>query len=93
MNSMLNAFKKMHKPQNLAKIKKDIPILIASGDKDPVGSYSKRVKMLYDSYLDTGLTDVTLKLYKDGRHEILNEINRKEVYADFLKFFDSHINN
>ena len=92
MNSMLKAFKAMHKTQNLAKIKKDMPILIASGDKDPVGSFSKTVKKLYDSYLDTGLTDVTLKLYKDGRHEILNETNKKEVYADFLKFFDSHIN-
>ena len=31
--------------------------------------------------------DVTLRLYPGARHELLNEINREEVYEDVLRFF------
>ena len=39
---------------------------------------------LYKQYVDLGVKDVTMKLYSDARHEVLNEINRDEVFADFL---------
>ena len=35
-----------------------------------------------------GLTDLTLTLYPGGRHEMLNEINREQVYADVLAWCD-----
>lgn len=37
------------------------------------------------------MKDVTMKLYKDGRHEMLNEINNKEVYGDILAWINDKI--
>ena len=65
------------------------PILLISGDMDPVGGMGKGVKKV-DRYLEnSGHTRVTFKLYPGARHEILNETNRKEVYADVLLFLEA----
>ncbi len=80
----LNGLKESYKAENLAKIDKNKPIGIFSGDNDPVGGNGKLVKKLYDQYKSLGVKDLTLKLYPNARHEILNETNRAEVYADFL---------
>jgi len=50
----------------------------------------KSVKKVYDSYRHIGCSDVTLKIYPDGRHEMLNEINRYEVYKDIVDWIYSH---
>lgn len=52
---------------------KQLPVLIVSGDKDPVGNYGKGVKQVYDGLKAAGKDNVTMHLYKDARHEILNE--------------------
>lgn len=77
----------LSKKQNIASTP-DIPILIFSGDKDPVGENAKGVIRVYDMLQATGKTKVTIRLFKDGRHEMLNEINKDEVYyviADWLE--------
>ena len=74
--------------KNLKNINKDTPLLIMSGDKDPVGENGKLVKKLYDTYKEAGLTDLYLKLYENGRHEMLNETNKEEVYNDILTFIN-----
>ncbi len=66
--------------------KKDIPYLIVSGDMDPVGEWGKGVKQVYENYKNAGVRDVELKLYDGGRHEMLNELNKEEVYADILNW-------
>ena len=76
--------KTSYKKDNLAQIDKNKPIAIFSGDKDPVGGNGKLVKKLYEQYKNLGVKDVSIKLYPDARHEILNEINNQEVYADIL---------
>lgn len=80
----LNGLKESYKSENLKKIDLNKPIAIFSGDKDPVGGNGKLVNKLYEQYKDLGVKDVTCKLYPDARHEILNETNKDEVYADFL---------
>ena len=74
--------------KNLAKMPKDLPVLFLSGDKDPVGGNGKGVQLAWSAFVEAGMTDVRLKLYPDGRHEMHNELNREEVYADVLAFFD-----
>ncbi len=64
------------------------PILVMSGAKDPVGGAGKGVKQVY-GWLKKSGHDVELKLYEDGRHEMLNEINRKDVYNDILLFINA----
>lgn len=61
---------------------KTLPILIMSGDKDPVGEEGKGVKRVYELYKKIGIKDVTLKIYKDCRHELLNEKNKSEIYKN-----------
>ncbi len=84
--SMLRALSPLSNPANLARIRRDLPILVAAGDRDPVGEFGAGVRRLYAAYRKAGLTDVTLKLYPGARHEILNETNRAEVEADLLAF-------
>ena len=73
-------------PSNVAKINKDIPILFVSGDKDPVGNNGEGVKKAYEIMKLIGSLDVTLKLYEGSRHEVLNELNRDEVYEYILNW-------
>lgn len=68
-----------------------IPILIFSGDKDPVGGNGKGVIRVYEMLEKTGNEKVTIRLFKDGRHEMLNEINREEVYYFILQWLEEVI--
>ncbi|WP_105619240.1 alpha/beta hydrolase [Vallitalea okinawensis] len=76
--------------KEIEKIPKDIPIYLYAGDQDPVSQGGKEVKKLYKLYKDIGIKDVELKLYEDGRHEMLNETNRYEVYEDILRWLEKH---
>ncbi len=67
------------KTDRLASIRKDLPVLLISGDADPVGQMGAGVKQTAEEYKAAGLQDVTCKLYPDARHELLNETNRDEV--------------
>lgn len=73
---------KIYEQERLDKINKDLPLFIISGDKDPVGNMGKLVRELYDLYVDNGIKNVKIKLYNNARHEILNELNKAEVYQD-----------
>lgn len=68
-------------------IPKDLPILLISGNDDPVGKYGKGVKQVYNSLKSAG-ADVKIKLYENCRHEILNDSCRNEVISDILKFIN-----
>jgi alpha-beta hydrolase superfamily lysophospholipase len=80
---------KMRAPEVEAKIPRDVPIHIVSGDQDPVGENTKGVMALIDRYHALGLTKVTYKFYPQARHELLNETNRDEVQNDLLDWLDA----
>ena len=75
-------------PSNVAKVPKGMPLYLFAGDRDPVGDFSKGMKKLYDAYKRAAIFDVRLKLYPDGRHEMLNETNRQKVTDDFIAWCD-----
>ena len=75
---------------DFANVRKDLPIYIMSGEMDPVGSMGKATKKLAEEYKKNGVSDVELKLYPEGRHEMLNEINREEVYQNVLNWINKH---
>lgn len=83
---LLGGFKNIYK--NIEIIPNELPILIFSGSKDPVGENGKSIINLYNKLIETGIADVTFKLYDDGRHEMLNEFNKDEVYKDILKWLN-----
>lgn len=86
---LLQGFKDIYR--NIEIIPNDLPVLIFSGDKDPVGNAGKNVTKLYDKLVQTGIKDIQFKLYPDGRHEMLNEINRREVYNDVLNWLNTKV--
>ena len=73
------------------KIRSDLPILIMSGDKDPVGNYGKGVKKVYDRLADAGVEDVTLRLYVDCRHELFNETNKEVVIKNTVDWIEEKL--
>ena len=78
-------------PEKLGTMDKDVPVYLFAGDMDPVGSHGKGVKRVAQELRDAGVRDVTLRLYPGGRHEMFNEINRDEVYADLIAWLDEKI--
>ena len=88
---MLGGIGFIGKPSNLAKMDKNTPILFISGEMDPVGDLGKGVKKTYESFQKAGVKDVTLKLYPGLRHEILNEKEKDQVYADIWAWVEKHM--
>ena len=88
---MMIGIKFITNQNNLENMNKDTPVYFMSGDMDPVGECGKGVKLAYDNFKKAGMKDVSIKLYKDGRHEMLNELNKDEVYADILAWINSKV--
>lgn len=87
--SFFNNLGRTYDKQELSRIRKDLPVLILSGTEDPVGEMGKgplRLAKLLSE--DMGVKDLFVRLYKDSRHEILNEVNHEEVYRDLHTFLD-----
>lgn len=81
----------IQQPKHLAAMKKDLPIHFVAGREDPVGSYGKGVEQACAAFKKAGMRDVSIRLYDDGRHEMLNELNKDEVYKDLLGWIESKI--
>lgn len=67
------------------------PVYMFSGALDPVGNSGKGVRKVFDKYTKSGVTDIQLKLFPEGRHEMLNEINRFEVFDDIFFWIEKII--
>lgn len=76
---------------NINKIPKSLPIIFISGSEDPVGEYGKGVKRAYEDIKGSGVKDVESILYEGGRHEMLNEIEREDVYNDIYCWISNHM--
>ncbi len=78
--------------KNLRKMNRDVPAFFFSGAQDPVGNMGKGVLRSAMAFRDAGMREVDCKLYPGGRHEMLNEPNRREVYDDILRWIHAHLN-
>lgn len=85
---MFSGMIKMNQQEKEGKIPKKLPILLIAGKEDPVGNYGEGVKNVYKKYKACGMKDVVLKLYENDRHEILNELDREQVFIDIWKWLD-----
>lgn len=63
-----------------------LPVFFLSGAEDPVGGYGKGVEQAYESFRRIGMENVQMKLYPEDRHEILNEVDRENVYGDIYRW-------
>lgn len=83
---------KIAKNRQLIGMRKSLPILITSGSVDPVGG-KKACEKLNAQYKRCGIDDVTLKLWENDRHEILNELDKSDVYRYICTWLKSKIQN
>lgn len=90
-HAMMSGLQYVARKKNLTKMDKDTPVYFFAGDADPVGAMGKGVQKVAGWFREVGVKDVTVKLYPGGRHEMLNETNREEVFRDTLAWLESHI--
>ena len=88
---MMQGIKFITDKKNIAQMNKEKPVYFMSGDGDPVGDYGKGVERAYKAFCDAGLHDVFMRLYPGGRHEMLNETNKEQVYQDILSWLNEKI--
>ena len=82
---VLDALPRVTGRENLAAIRKDLPIYVFSGERDPVGA---NIKGLIADLKAAGFTKLTTRIYPGARHETLNETNRDEVTGDLIAWLD-----
>ena len=76
---MIQGIEFANNKEKAERLPKDLPILLISGEQDPVGKFSKGVHKVYELYKAAGIADLSLKLIPEARHEILNEVSRKDT--------------
>ena len=88
---MMDGLHPIADPAQLRRMDPSTPVYLFSGDHDPVGQNGAGVQKVAGFFRDAGCTDVTVKLYPGGRHEMLNERNKDEVYQDVLQWLEAKL--
>lgn len=91
LRDMLKGIYYVQTPNNLAAMKKHLPVLLVAGALDPVGSNGKGVEQAAKAFKKAGMINVACKIYPDCRHEILNELNKKEVFEDISGWLKDYV--
>lgn len=89
--TLLDVLSFIQNSDNIAKIPKDLPVFLIAGEEDPVGNYGKAVKHVYEIYKKAGIKDISIKLYKNDRHELINETDKEDVYDDIRHWLICHL--
>lgn len=91
-HEMLWGIRFNQRPGNLRKMDRETPILLISGEDDPVGGMGAGVRQTYQAFRHAGVADCTLKLYPGLRHELLNEkAHRTEVYETIWNWMEARV--
>lgn len=89
---MLRGIRFNQRRENLCRMDGSIPVLLISGEDDPVGGMGEGVRRTYQAFRDAGVADCTLKLYPKLRHELLNErAQRETVYQDIWNWMEAKL--
>ena len=83
---VLDALPRVTARESLSAVRRDMPIYVFSGERDPVGS---NLKGFIDDLKAAGFTRLTTRIYPGARHETLNETNRDEVTTDLIAWLNS----
>jgi alpha-beta hydrolase superfamily lysophospholipase len=84
--ALFGAAGRLADPTELARVRPDLPILVASGSADPLAGGGRLAELLGQRYRDAGVQDVTVTVYDGARHEIFNETNREQITADVVRW-------
>ena len=91
MMSIFGAAAGLFEPGALDRVRKDLPLYLFAGDKDPLNGGLAFLSPLVERYRAAGIADVTTDFYAGGRHEMLNETNREEVISRLLAWIERRL--
>ncbi len=74
--------------KNFNTMNRELPVFFVAGEEDPVGNYGKGVRACHRQFETLGFKDLSIKLYPGDRHEILNELDRRQVFEDLADWLD-----
>ncbi|HHT24686.1 MAG TPA: alpha/beta hydrolase [Clostridiaceae bacterium] len=78
----------IRKPNELAKMRKDLPVLFVSGKQDAFGGFGKGVNKIIQLFKKAGMKNVNSILYPEMRHEILKGKDHQQVIHDIFDFIE-----
>jgi alpha-beta hydrolase superfamily lysophospholipase len=87
---LVDGLYRIHRPEAMEKIDRDLPVYVFSGSADPVGDMGLSPTTLVNAYRSMGMKDLEFVLYPDARHETLNETNREEAAENLLAWILKH---
>lgn len=90
-DDLLDGLRYLSRRENLARMDTATPVYFFSGGDDPVGQRGRGVTRAAERFRRAGCSDVTVKLYPGGRHEMFFETNRTEVFEDVLAWLDAKL--
>ncbi len=93
IGDMLDGIFYIQQKENLEKMNPAVPVYFISGGDDPVGDYGQGVQNAVKAFCDAHISDVKCKIYPLCRHELLQELNKSEVYADIFAWIKLHTRN
>ena len=85
MGDLITLIKTCNRKDWYKNLSKSTPILLVSGEDDPVGGYGKGVQTVADGLKEQGIETKCI-LYPKARHEILNDFTYDEVKGDIIDF-------
>ena len=91
LREMMKGMHYIEQKENLAQMNKSLPVFFIAGGDDPVGPYGKGVHTCAEAFRKAGMENISVRIYPLGRHEILNEINRDQVYDDVRKWIEKYL--
>ena len=89
--TLFELIRRLQKQENLEKVPQNLPILMVSGAEDPVGDYGKGVHKACNSLKRAGVKNITVKLYENDRHELLNEDDAETAMEDIWQWICKEI--
>ncbi len=91
LRDMMTGIHYIQLPEHLENMRKDLPVFFIAGGDDPVGSYGKGIHQAASAFRNVGMTDVSVRIYPLCRHEILNEINKEEIFEDVVQWIEKKV--
>ncbi|MBR6776920.1 MAG: alpha/beta hydrolase [Clostridia bacterium] len=90
-NDLLMLYESVSYPEWATDVPKSLPIFMISGGDDPIGEKGRAVTEIYKALEDAEINNLRFKLYEGARHELVNEINKEEVFDDIYTWCEEVI--
>ena len=88
--NMFLGLSKIVRKEYLERMPKNLPVFFIAGDRDPVGNFGKGVRRTEKMFRKVGMENVTCRLYPEDRHELLNELDKVQVYEDITVWMEKN---